>query len=84
MSQRVFGKFLDIVCQDPSDSKYSQLHVDIFRFCLIHLRYIRQIPLKRLVNFMMSPTLTYYYSNSTGSSATNYQFFPDIGPNNHV
>ena len=25
-------KFLDIVGQDPSDSKSNQLHVDIFRF----------------------------------------------------
>ena len=27
------GKFLAIVGQDPSDSKSSRLHVDIFRFC---------------------------------------------------
>ena len=33
-------KFLGIVGQDPSDSKSSRLHVDIFRFCFIHLRYI--------------------------------------------
>ena len=32
-----------IVGQDPSDSKTNQLHVDIFRFCFIHLRYIPQI-----------------------------------------
>ena len=29
-----------IVGQDPSDSKSNRLHVDIFQFCLIHLRYI--------------------------------------------
>ena len=33
------GKFLSIIGQDPSDSKSNQLHVDIFRFCFIHLRY---------------------------------------------
>ena len=27
------GKFLGIVGQEPSDSKSSWLHVDIFRFC---------------------------------------------------
>ena len=27
------GKFLGIISQDPSDSKSSQLHVDIFLFC---------------------------------------------------
>ena len=40
------GKFLSIVGQDPSDSKSNQLHVDIFRGCFIHLRYIPYIPLK--------------------------------------
>jgi hypothetical protein len=36
------GKFLGIytVGQDPSDSKSNRLHVDIFRFCFIHLRNI--------------------------------------------
>ena len=29
----VRGKFLDIVSQDPSDSKSNRLHVDIFWFC---------------------------------------------------
>ena len=33
-------KFLGIVAQDPSDSKSNQLHVDIFQFCFIHVRYI--------------------------------------------
>ena len=38
--QAVPGKFLGIVGQDPSDSKFNRLHVDIFRFCFIHLRYV--------------------------------------------
>ena len=29
----VRGKFLDIVSQDPSDSKSNRLHVDILWFC---------------------------------------------------
>jgi hypothetical protein len=29
-----------IVGQDPSDSEADRLHVDIFRFSIIHLRYI--------------------------------------------
>ena len=33
-------KFLGIVGQDPNDSKSNRSHVDIFRFCYIHLRYI--------------------------------------------
>jgi hypothetical protein len=40
------GKFLGIVGQDPSDSKSNWLHVDIFYFFFIHLRYISQIPLE--------------------------------------
>jgi hypothetical protein len=32
-----------------------------------------------LVILQKSPTSTGYFSNSTGSSATNCQFFPDIG-----
>ena len=32
ISQPVPEKFLGILGQDPSDSKASQLHVDIFRF----------------------------------------------------
>ena len=34
------GKSLGIVSQDPSDPKSTWLHVDIFRFCFIQLRYI--------------------------------------------
>ena len=34
------GKFLDIVGQEPSRAKSSRLHVDIYEFFLIYLRYI--------------------------------------------
>ena len=69
-----------IVGQDPSDSKPNRLHVHIFQFCSIHLRYIlAQIPLEWSINLMESWTSTIYFSNSTGSSATNRRFFPDIG-----
>ena len=44
----------------------------------IHLRYILWIPLEWLVNCLNSWTSTGYFSNSTGSSATNRRFFPDI------
>ena len=45
----------------------------------IHLRYLLlQIPLKWWVNFLKPPTSTGRFSNSTGSSATNRQFFPHI------
>ena len=33
------GNFQGIVGQDPSDSKFNWLHVDIFQFRFIHLRY---------------------------------------------
>ena len=45
-SEPMSEKFLGIVGQYPSDSKPNQLHVDIFQFCLIYLRYILQIPLE--------------------------------------
>ena len=36
-----------IAGQDPSNSKPNRLHVHIFQFCSIHLRYIlAQIPLE--------------------------------------
>ena len=50
----------------------------IFRFGFIHLRCILQIPSKRSVHFLKSWTSTDYFSNSTGSSATNRRFFSDI------
>ena len=76
--QIVSGKFLGIVGQDSSDSKSNWLHVDVFRFCFNHLRYILEIPLKWSVPFLQSWTSTGYSSNSSGSSATNRWFFPDI------
>jgi len=57
--------------KDPSDSKSNRLHGDIFRSYFTHFIYILSIPLKLSVNFLKSLT-------STGSSATNRQFFPDI------
>ena len=33
-------KFLGIIRQGPSDFKSNRLHVDIFRFRFIHLRYM--------------------------------------------
>ena len=70
--------FLGTVYQYPSDSKSNWLHVDVFQFCLFYLRYILLIPPKRLENFLKSWTSTVYFSYSTGSSATNRQFFPNI------
>ena len=64
-------KFLGIVGQNPSDSKSNRLHVDIFRFCFIHSRYILlYISLKWSVNLLKSPTFIGYFSNSTISSQT--------------
>ena len=37
----VWGEFLDIISRDPRVTKFNRLHVDIFRFFLIDLRYIR-------------------------------------------
>ena len=69
------GKFLNIVSQDPIDSKSSQLHVDLFKFGLIHLMYILpQIPQECSVILQKSPTSTGYFSISTGSSVTNCRF----------
>ena len=53
-----------IVSQDPSDSKSNRLHIDIFPFCFIHLRYILHIPLKWMVIILKSRTATGYFSNS--------------------
>ena len=40
VSQSVSRKFLSMVDQDPSDSQPNQLHVQIFQFYYISLRYI--------------------------------------------
>ena len=63
-------KFLGIVGQDPRDPKSNRLHVDILRFCILHLSWILQIPLKWSVILLKSRTSTGYFSNSTGSSVT--------------
>ena len=45
----------------------------------IHFRYMPlYIPLQRSVNFLKSWSSASYFSNSTGSSATNRRFYPDI------
>ena len=43
-------KLLGIVSQDPSDSKSNRLHVDILRFCFIHLRYIPSIDSSKMID----------------------------------
>ena len=69
---------LGLVGQDPRDSKSNRLHVDIFRFSFIHcMKYIApQIPLKRSVILLKSPTSTGYFSNSIGSFAINRRISP--------
>ena len=79
LSQPLHKKFSGIVDQDPSNSKSNRLHVDIFRFCFIHLRYIfPYVPLKWWV---VPPTSKGYFSYSTSSSITNHWFFPSNGHN---
>ena len=48
------GRFLGIINQNPSVSKSNWLHVVIFRFFFISLKYIPEIPLKRLVAILES------------------------------
>jgi hypothetical protein len=62
-----------MIDQNRSVSKSNQLHVVIFQFLcfFIDLRYILQIPLKRLVIFLKPRALTGYFSNSA-SSICNY------------
>ena len=43
------GKFLGIVCQDPSDSKSSWLHVDIIRFCFHLLKVYSSIDSSKMI-----------------------------------
>ena len=73
------GRFWGIIGQVPSVSKSNRLHVVIFRFFFINLRYILWIPLKWWVIFLKSWTSTDYFSNSTGSSVTSGRFSPFIG-----
>ena len=49
-------------------------------FPFSYFRYILYIPLRWPVSFLKSWTSTGYFSNSTGSSATNHRIFPDIDP----
>ena len=39
------GRFLDMISQDPRVFKFNQLHVDIFQFSFIDLKYILHIHL---------------------------------------
>ena len=76
-SKTMPGKILRIVGHDPRDSKSNVLHVDIFRFCFIHLRYILlYIPVKESIILLKSRTSTSYFSHSTSTSVTNRRFFP--------
>ena len=45
------GKFLGTVGQDPSDIKSNRLHVAIFWFCFIHLRYLTIDSYPEISNF---------------------------------
>ena len=65
-----------IAGQDLSDSKSNRLHVDIYRFCFIHMRYIL---LKWWVILLKSLISTGYFSNFTGSFVTNRRFSPSPG-----
>ena len=73
------GRFLGIIGWDPSVCKSNRLYVDILRFSFIKWRYFLQIPLKWSIIFMQSWTSTGYFSNSTGSFATNCWFSPIMG-----
>ena len=48
--EQSMGKFLGIVCQDPSDSKSNQLHVDIFRFCLYSFEVLYSIDSSKMIS----------------------------------
>ena len=64
------GRVLGILCQNPSISKSNQLHVEIFQFSLINLKYNSWISLKRFITLLKSRASTNYFSNSTSSSIT--------------
>ena len=68
----VSRKFLGIVGQDPSDFKFSRLHVDIFRFWCFHSFEVYSVDSSKIIG-MFSEVLNFhrYVSNSTGSSGTN-------------
>ena len=72
------GNVLGIVGQDPNNSKSSRLHFDIFRFCF-HSFEVYSIDSSKMID--KSPEILNfngYFLNSTGSSATNRRFFPNI------
>ena len=75
----MFGKNLSITGQDPSVSKSNRLHVDIFSIFLHQFEIYSIHSYKMIGKFLKSWTSTSYFSNSTGSSATNHRFSPDIG-----
>ena len=49
--ERCTGRFLGITSGYPSVPKSNELHIDIFWFFLIKLRYIQETPLKKLGDF---------------------------------
>ena len=70
------------VGQDPSDSKSNWL-VTCWHLLVLMLSFnwgiLYRFPLEWSVSFLKSRTSIGYFLNSTGSSATNHRFFPDIG-----
>jgi hypothetical protein len=72
------GKVLGIDGQDLSDSRSSRLHVDIFRFSFysVEVYYSCIDSSKMIENSPADRTSTGYFSNSTGSSVTDWRFSP--------
>ena len=71
-------EYLGIVSQDPCDSKFSRLQVDIiFRFCFHSFGVYSSLDSSNMsVKLLQSWTSTGYFSNSTTSFVTNRWFFP--------
>jgi hypothetical protein len=72
-------KFLSIVGQHPINYKSNRLHVNIFRCCFYSFEVYSIDSSEMIGKSPKSPTSTGYFSNPTGSSATNCQFSPDSG-----
>ena len=72
------GRFLGIISQNSSVSKFNWLDVEIFRIVVTNLICMLQIPLKWLVIFLKSWTSTGHFSSWTGSSVTSSRFSPFI------
>ena len=68
------------VGQDPSDSKFNWLHVRHLPILLCSFEVCSIDSSKMKGKFPEVSMSTGYFSNSTGSSATIRQFFPDIAP----